>query len=271
MFDRLDQADDVFVLMLAMRFPIPADKVGSVHKFADHLYSSMAQWSNRLLDWLDVAFDKKPAPTNTEIPLFRHKAERLHGLLLERVDEGGNTTAVPPPPQPTTSRLELVPSLEEADWWAIVDRVNAGVDPPVERLLLRDALRELEQQHPRRAVLDAGTAAELALTRMLDTELQELPRNIAELISRQSRQLGRLTETLSRLGIALPQTLQPDLIDVRNGAAHRGTPPTIEQAELAFNLAHALVERAQPIRGLLAGPIGWWTAGRIAKQRLALQ
>jgi hypothetical protein len=247
--DRLDDDGAVSVAMLAMRFPLPAAGPNSVGELVNRLYESMGPWSKRLTDWLDVVFDR-PRFVRSKITLSYRKTARLHGLTLERVDAAGSKMTEPPPPQPEPIQFEVLQGVEERDWWSILDRVSAGVDPPIERLLLRDARQELEQD-PRRAVLDVGTAAELALTRMLDNQLRGLPSNVADVITRQSRQLGRLSETLSRLDVVLPQSLQNDLIDVRIAAAHRGRPPSIEQAEAALRLAGDLVEQAQPIRDLL--------------------
>jgi hypothetical protein len=182
--DRLDDDGAVFVALLAMRFPLPTARTSSVGELAEQLYESMGPWSRRLTDWPDVVFDRSRLVRTTTTLVPRETARR-HGLTLERVDTAGSKTAEPPPPQPDPLEFEALQGVEEGDWRSILDRVSTSVEPPIERLLLRDARLELEQD-PRRAVLDAGTAAELALTRMLDDQLRGLPGNAVKTIIRQT-------------------------------------------------------------------------------------
>lgn len=129
----------------------------------------------------------------------------------------------------------------------IIDHANRGDDPPSERILLRDSRVELREGHHRRAVLDAATAAEIALTSMLDDRLKELPQEVAELIRRPNRQLGPLVRTLQHLEIELPSSLQRDLAEVRNRVVHAGYQPSMAEARRTVELAGIIVEQSRPI------------------------
>jgi hypothetical protein len=136
-------------------------------------------------------------------------------------------------------------------------------DPPPEWLFIRDARSLLRAGQSRRAVLDAGTAAELAMTTLIDMHLDDT--NADEAIGRAfARGWGNLGAKKELLGILRPgllsgvPTVQADLIDLRNTASHgrsragrRWDEITFEQAETAVEIASAIVELAHPLADLL--------------------
>ena len=250
-YERMDEVAGVAVAMLAMRFPLPDDRAASATQVADRLFKSIGPWSKRLEGWLEVVLDEIPTEP-LPLPLnMGRTVEKVHGLELQRVDKAGTTSRLLARQQPSTVTGRVIGTLEERVWWRLLDRVNTGVDPPSERMLLRDARDQLEGGHSRRAVLDAATAAEIGLTRMLDKKLEDLPRPVGDLIRHEARQLGSLVRTLQRLGVELPSSLHKDLAEVRNQVIHAGHQPSIAMARRTFLLARDLVEQASPINSLL--------------------
>jgi hypothetical protein len=252
--ERVDEDARVSVTMLAMRFPLPDDRAESVVQTADNLFESIGPWSKRLSDWVAIVLDLTPAgPWSLPTPSSgRRTVEKVGGLELQHVDAAGNAKKLLAREQPSSLTVwKSVAFLPEEAWWRLVERANAGVDPPTERLLLRDAREELEQDHGRRAVLDAATAAEIVLTQMLDDQLRGLPQGAAKIIRDQSRGLDRLASTLRRLGVAVSPSLQMRLADVRNQAIHTGRKPSLDEARVAYKLAVDLVEQARPLDDLL--------------------
>jgi hypothetical protein len=126
--------------------------------------------------------------------------------------------------------------------------------PPAEWLFIRDAHSLLNAGENRRAVIDAATAAELAMTTLIDKYLatantDEIVRTA--LVKRYSALEGR-TALLRRLRSGLlSDQLQRDLIEPRNFATHGGHSLTDAQAQTAVDMAIDIVEEAYPLASLL--------------------
>jgi hypothetical protein len=124
----------------------------------------------------------------------------------------------------------------------------------VEWLFIRDARSLLNGGQNRRAVIDAATAAELAMTTLIDKYLatantDEIVRTA--LLRRYSALEGR-TALLRRLRSGLlSDQLQRDLIEPRNLATHGGHSLTDAQAQTAVDMAIDIVEAAHPLANLL--------------------
>jgi HEPN domain-containing protein len=131
-----------------------------------------------------------------------------------------------------------------------------GNQPPAEWLLIRDARSHLNKEEYRRAVIDAATAAELAMTALIDKFLEDANalEPLRKALARSSTNLGGKREVLNLLRPGLlHKRLQPDLIDKRNGASHRGEQYTREEATAALDIATAIVESAYPLASYLGG------------------
>ncbi len=126
------------------------------------------------------------------------------------------------------------------------------VGPPVTHLFPSSTRQALHEQRARVAVLDAATAAEIALSTLLDQELHASPAAVSRLVRKQNRELGRLIEVLRALEVELLDNLKPDLAQIRNHAIHGAVEPTVEQARVAYGLAKELVERVTPTSTLLS-------------------
>lgn len=127
-----------------------------------------------------------------------------------------------------------------------VERTNAGEDPPLEHALLVDGRWAWDRAQHRRAAVDAGTACELALQRILDDQLAALSDRARAAIVGEGRTLGRLVETVRKL-VDLPVDLTPGLVKVRNRAVHRGATIDASEAQRAIELAEDVVWIASPL------------------------
>jgi hypothetical protein len=245
-----------FVHMLAMRFSLSADKANIATRTSQLLFESIGPWSQRLADWLEVALYHTPTRPFVRPPSRRPTLEERDGLRLDHVDTDGTRTKQFAVPGPMPAIPRAINRIQESTWRAILSKVSGGLSPPTERLLLRDARVAIEEEQTRRAVLDAATATEIALTRLLDGQLHGARSEIAKLVRRQSRELGRLRQTLKDFGLQLPDSLQRSLINVRNEAIHTGADPSIEDARTALSLADEVVEQAQPLYDAIHGICG---------------
>lgn len=127
--------------------------------------------------------------------------------------------------------------------------------PPAEWLLIRDARSLLRAGQNRRAIIDAGTAAEVAMTTLIDRYLvaDGVTEPVRKALADKYRALeGR--ESLIRIlrpGV-LSDQMKRDLIHPRNRATHAGREYTGAEAEAAVEMATTIVEAAHPFAGLLS-------------------
>jgi hypothetical protein len=122
--------------------------------------------------------------------------------------------------------------------------------PPPEWLIIRDA-RSLCAGHDfRRAILDAGLAAELAVTELIRTHLANnghTPASIDHILE-QNRMLGkRCAYWINQCSGALPTDYQTKLVDRRNDATHAGHSFPEGEVREAITIAADIVEQLRPL------------------------
>jgi hypothetical protein len=161
------------------------------------------------------------------------------------------------------SRYGIPPvKLGLADLQKCVNATGRQKDPPAEWSLIRDARLLLNTGHIRRAVLDAGTGAEIAMNVLVLRCLDEANTEeaVKEAITDRYDSLGAMSDLLGSLK---PDLLSPhvktDLISKRNIAIHgrsksgtRWDEITVDEAIKAFQTAAEIVEAAHPLADLLA-------------------
>lgn len=145
------------------------------------------------------------------------------------------------------------PSVDLSCWHQILAATGKGLTPPDEHLLLRDSLEAIFENHARRAILDAATAAEISLAALLDKEIKLAAASERQAVRKRNNNIGRLTRTLRKYGISIRADVQKDLADCRNKAIHAGLKPSLEEARLAREIATEIVEMANP-KGTLLDP-----------------
>ncbi|OBA64699.1 hypothetical protein A5647_24815 [Mycobacterium sp. 1100029.7] len=121
------------------------------------------------------------------------------------------------------------------------------VEPPLAWTLLRDARALQGVGQYRRAVIDAATAAELAVGELLDDRLKNVEKVVREALLESKPMLGSRTALLEKLGQGLPKSFTDRLVNKRNKAVHRGVDPTLDECESAIREAVNLVERVFPL------------------------
>ncbi|AYM41164.1 hypothetical protein [Mycobacteroides chelonae] len=127
-----------------------------------------------------------------------------------------------------------------------------GQPPPDMWMFIRDARALIARGDFRRAVIDAGTAAELAMTEILDQDLAAADTVLHDALIGRSRTLEGRSKLMRELGAGLvPTNFKNDLQEPRNKAAHSGVPQTLASATKALEVATNLVEQAEPSLGLI--------------------
>lgn len=211
-------------------------------------------------DWSDDSRSQFDVPGfDYEVGLWR----RLLSDWLSVVAEGLTSFHGPPVKGETwweserynqdirTEHAFLVPyprRVSRWQWEHVFSHIRSGEEPPLSRLLLAAAEQAAATGNSRLAVIDAATAAEIALTVGLASRLSsEASPQVAQALTDRTRMLGPRLDLARDLGMAVPERIRPDLLESRNTAVHRGTRVTSEAAQAAIAAAAQLVNTYEPL------------------------
>lgn len=145
-------------------------------------------------------------------------------------------------------------SLGPIDLGACIIAAGRREPAPTEWLLIRDARSLLNSGQHRRAILDAGAAAELAMGVLVDKHLDDANTkdSVKQALRKRYRALEGNTDLLGQLEPGLvPKRIREQLIAPRNKASHSGASLNLEQAQNAISKAIEVVEHAYPLATLL--------------------
>ena len=129
---------------------------------------------------------------------------------------------------------------------------------PDDHRCLMQAIIALAETDYRRAVIDAGTATEVAFGSAIADKMQKKNwgRRAIDQTIRDADGIDGLYNLYSRLGgRGLPVSryeMRTQLANIRNQAAHKGRTPSAKEAARAVEFAHDLVNAAHPITTNLA-------------------
>jgi len=126
---------------------------------------------------------------------------------------------------------------------------SRGWEPPLEWQLISSARGALYTANWRRAVIDAGTAAELAVTSRIETLTGGVDSRIQSALLSAYQMLGKRSELVGKLGGKLPDRFKDSLIEPRNSAVHRGV-VTPDEAHTAIAAAVTVVRQNGPVHGV---------------------
>jgi hypothetical protein len=212
---------------------------------ARSLHSAAEGWVDLLGVWIDVV-------ARTDLRQERIKEERWGHRVYVWVDRRKDDGELLKGRHILTFNFEK-PSLGISPWqWGkVLKAASDGANPPEAHLFLRDARRELGAERYRRSVLDAATAAEIALTTLRDDVLAGSDSKVAEYVQERAQQIGRLVGFLGKQGQPLPDRIQQEIAEPRNKAMHEGREPNEETAAKAIGKAEEVVDLAFPWKKLL--------------------
>jgi hypothetical protein len=205
-------------------------------------------WLIGVLDWVEVlsATAFAPRPVLWRGPLERRMPVSLaHRVAVNFVLPDHSATAALATPVGVSVDL----------WTAATDKVAARSVPPLAHLLLRDARAAHETHDRRRAVLDAASACEVALSTWLRGHLATTlrVRDAKQLMDRRERGGGVMelydfhVAAVGPVAEVSPGRLSGQLAGVRNRVAHGGATPTDQEAAAAIDVAAALVGALAPL------------------------
>ncbi|MDO3402110.1 hypothetical protein QWI29_18885 [Mycolicibacterium neoaurum] len=208
-----------------------------------HIRDHHATWWSVLADWIGVTSNQDLI----ELGKQRRRSLGLFSMWIadpEAGEESGFNSLKMPELRPYVGE-----PLSRAQLQRCMALAGEATRPPAAWLMLRDARSLLNTGEYRRAVLDAGTAAELALADSLSTYLTSNSRpDVAKAFIDRTKMLGPLTDAVKKLKIVpLPEKLQPRVIDPRNLAVHGAQEMTKKIAETAIATTCSLLNVTHPL------------------------
>ncbi|WP_459547617.1 HEPN domain-containing protein [Nocardia sp. X0981] len=215
--------------------------------FADGL----AVWWNCVCDWLDVLTLQDFARLERSQRSILNDSVQMWSGDSAGVRQAGISY------QSMTGGIHQVEVLDAHKLQAALDLAGKGTQPDAEWLFMRDARSLLNAGEYRRAVIDACTATELAVTALIDRKFDEDGTDPAE-----RRRIFGAHHGLSKLchlhkkrnaDGKLPRRLVENVAAPRNKAAHRGAALGRAEAEVAIKSAAEVVEIAFPLGSVVPG------------------
>ncbi len=209
----------------------------------DHVVAHQSAWWSLLADWIGVV----SMQDLIELGRQRRQSYSQTTMWITEPQDGrepGGSWLRMPQLRPYTGEPLTRAQLERC-----MSLTGEATRPPDPWLMLRDARSLFNTEEYRRAVLDAGTAAEIALTARLDAYLAaNVDPDMAEALMDKYKMLRPLTELAKKLKVAaLPDRFQQRLIEPRNAAVHGGKEMPKDVAEKAVATTSELLQATHPL------------------------
>ena len=239
----LSQFSISHVLMRAT-FPTTDHPEAALDEIRVNFFDAIHAWLEHLVDWLEVGtgHDLRSSPTS--------HVEYGRGVHAWGYD-GANYKTLQANRQYSVTVVVQVAITEDL-WARALAKASVAEAIPIEYEFLQSARHAQRADDYRRAVLDAATAAEIAMTKLLDKKLRRASKTVRGLVTSRWRQISGLSEALKKLGFELPKDIaNSGLAEPRNAAVHKGIPPTADECLRAINIAAEVVEMASPSALLL--------------------
>lgn len=218
---------------------------------AERFGDELATWWSSVCDWLDILTLQDFASLKRAQRSILNDSVQMWSGDSAGVREAGISYQV------WTEGIYQVEVLDEVQLQAAMDLAARGAQPDSAWLFMRDARSLLNAGEYRRAVIDACTAAELAVTALIDQRFDTDGTGEAERKREFSNHhgLAKLKQLHKKRHAAgqLPKRLVDDVGAPRNKAAHKGAALSKVEAETAIKTAVQVVETAFPLSSAVPG------------------
>jgi hypothetical protein len=223
--------------------------IASVAKVSDKevqaVLHALEAWRSTLEIWVDVVMATDTAQPDTEV--IQHGQD----LVMLSVKDGHSEHVICEHGARIIAMLGDPLPLSKGQWEQLLRKASEGSQPPQSHLFLRDARRQFNTKHFRRCVLDAATAAEIALTDLQDKKLPSIPADKKKRLKEKFTQLDGLVDSLTLMDVPIPPAILQDVGAPRNLAIHRGATPDQSLAASCLAKAAEVVELIYPHDRLL--------------------
>jgi len=240
--------DHAYVFRCGYYAELPASDAGEADTVWDEFNSEFKFWWEAFTSWAAILASQDLVGP----PEWAWSGPDMEGWLMDPHEQpaGFKTRTILKTDSPTHRVLEL------QDLQACVTAAGNQGLPPVEWLFIRDARSWLNAGEYRRALIDAGSAAELAMTELIDKYLDDANalEPVRKALKNSSNNLGGKKQMLNLLRPGLlHDRVEEGLIKKRNGAAHKNEEYTQEVTRAALDIAITIVESAYPLASYLGG------------------
>lgn len=215
---------------------------GAVERLAREVAAAMPAWWAQVSVWLEVLFEQDLSRLGPVDPGVHFSATTLWARLDRAI--GG---VMPVGGTPGRFNMVRYSPADAAGLRRCIALAEAAEQPEREWQTLCEARSFFNGYDFRRAVLDAGLAAEQALRRMLSAAMVSEEREEADITKATRLPLGQLCDAWSKRGEILPEETFPRLVHRRNDAAHAGALVAREDAKDALSVAREIVNAAVPL------------------------
>lgn len=221
----------------------------AVRETGRQVAEAMPAWWKPVSTWIEIRHDQDLSRLGSVEPGIKFTGTTLWSRLY----------SLPGHPLPAGDILPVGSSAATVVWpsykpisaqqlQTCINHAQQYGPPPAEWLVLRDANSLSAGQDYRRVTLDAGLAAELAVTRLIRTYLTNQGHNNIDQELRKHSMLGRLCRYwIDHCAGTLPADYKMRLIDKRNAATHAGAHLPEADVRDAITVAREIVEQAQPL------------------------
>jgi hypothetical protein len=235
-------ADNTPRAVIVKRIRLAVEDAGTdteKRRAADAIARALPRWWSLASTWVEIIHGQDLSRLGPVAPGVHFNGTTLW-TQLEGHGERSMITYVGS--QPGRYNMPNYAPMSPNDFQHRLDLATDGLQPADAWLFIRDARSLKSGYDHRRAVLDAGVAAELAVTTLIRRHLASLDVDEAEIDSelqhRQHRTLGgRCGYWVNRCGGCLPNDYRPRLIETRNAATHEGLSVSRPQADEAITVA----------------------------------
>jgi hypothetical protein len=201
----------------------------------DQLHLDIDVWFEGLRTWIEVICDQDADPT---APL---QSLTVTGKGLRTWTEEEDISLLSSPNHITTvMRIPEPISLSALE--GVLGLLATGSRPSDAHLMLRDARAAHRRHRSRQALIDTGSAIEMALADF-NRKVTKVP-----IPTYPKPSLGwYVNEPKIARGAALPPNTKVVLVKKRNDAMHNNITPSWSETELALSLAQQIVRKLEPI------------------------
>ncbi len=232
------------VSVVIRRFALTTDLPGDedARQAAESIVAAMDKWWDNVRSWIEISTGqpltqvghREVLVIGEKTPIWQLNANGTHGDLISI---------------PGRTFLRLPGSVEDVST-AVLSSCTAlaGTTPEFAWRLLMDARALQHVGHYRRAVIDAATSAELAVSAILEDRLAQTEESVRDALLAANRMLGPKRKLLRSLNCRpLPPRFENDLVDPRNRAVHKGDKIDRQTCGKAISVAAQVVEEAYPL------------------------
>jgi hypothetical protein len=227
-----------------VRFVVGDRSSAAGNEVAESVVQALPNWFRNVAVWLQALTEQDLDPDDP----VRDRSGRA-GLFMWGVDPQNEAFIALGRQVMTATVWSRRDSIGGSVWRRALRRASSIGGPPLEWEILVAASRAARRGNGRRAIVEVGTAVEIALEQALRAKLgKKNSRATVETIMEKIRMLGPRIDFGKKLGLLFPSDIRTFLVEPRNQAAHRGWSPDIAVVGGALRIGRQVLETHVPLR-----------------------